>query len=120
MAVVSSANPDALIDEWQTHRLLRAVDVMTSQVDGSKSVCIDKLIAKGYDRSKVIMCGDSAGDYEAAKSNSVFFYPILAGRENESWQDFISEGFNRLINGNFREYGEAKLREFYNNLNNKH
>lgn len=120
VAVVSSANPDALIEEWQTHGLFSLIDTMSSQTDGSKADCIDRLVAKGYDRRGVIMCGDSAGDYEAAKKCGVLFYPIIAGRENESWQEFIFEGFGKFIDGSFKEYGDEKLRQFYNNLNNNH
>ena len=120
VAVISSANLDALHDEWQRHGLFPLVDAIASQSDGSKAGCIERLVTKGYDRSKVVMCGDSVGDYEAAKNNGVFFYPILACHENESWQEFISDGFDRLTSGSFKEYGEEKMRQFYKNLNNNH
>ncbi len=117
VAIVSSANLGAVLEEWGQHSLLDHVDVVMSQNDGSKAYCIGELLKKGYDKEDVIMCGDASGDLAAAEKNGVFFYPILVRKEKESWEEFISEGINRLLNGSYAEYGEAKKQEFYNNLN---
>ena len=39
------------------------------------------------------MIGDSPSDYYAAKNNKVLFFPILPGKENESWKFLLSKGF---------------------------
>ncbi len=117
VAIVSSANLGAVLEEWEQHGLLEQVDVVMSQNDGSKAYCIGELLKKGYDKENIIMCGDAPGDLAAAEKNGVFFFPILVRKEKESWEEFISEGLNRLLNGSYAEYGEAKKQEFYNNLN---
>jgi phosphoglycolate phosphatase-like HAD superfamily hydrolase len=117
VAIVSSANLGAVMEEWEQHGLLDHVDVVMSQNDGSKAYCIRELLKKGYEKENVIMCGDAPGDLAAAEKNGVFFYPILVRKEKESWEEFISEGLGRLIDGSYTEYGEAKKLEFYNNLN---
>jgi phosphoglycolate phosphatase-like HAD superfamily hydrolase len=116
VAIVSSANLGAVLEEWEQHGLLEHVDVIMSQNDGSKARCINELLKKGYGKQNVIMCGDAPGDLAAAEKNGVFFYPILVRREKESWTEFMSEGLNRLLNGSYAEYGETKKQEFYKNL----
>lgn len=117
VAIISSANLESILEEWNTHALINQVDVVMSQSNGSKEHCIAKLINKGYDRSRVIMCGDALGDLVAAEENKILFFPILAGRESQSWAEFISYGFPRFLDGNYLEYEKAKKSEFYNNLN---
>lgn len=116
VAIVSSANLDAVLEEWEQHGLMDHVDVVMSQNDGSKAYCISELLKKGYDKQNVIMCGDAPGDLAAAEKNGVFYYPILVRKEKESWAEFISEGLSRLLDGSYSEYGEGKKRQFYKNL----
>nr|MBE6545202.1 HAD family hydrolase [Oscillospiraceae bacterium] len=116
IAIVSSANLDAVLEEWEMHGLLAHVDVIMSQNDGSKAYCISELLKKGYEKDKVLMCGDAPGDLSAAEKNGVHFYPILVRQECASWHEFISDGFTRLIDGTYAEYGEIKKAQFYKNL----
>ncbi len=117
VAIVSSANLGAVLEEWEQHGLLDHVDVIMSQNDGSKAHCISELLKTGYNNINVVMCGDAPGDLAAAEKNRVFFFPILVRREKESWEEFISEGLTRLSEGRYDgEYQERKIKEFYNNL----
>ncbi len=117
VAIVSSANLDAVLEEWEQHRLLDHVDVVMSQNDGSKAYCISALLKLGYDKDKVLMCGDAPGDLSAAEKNGVAFYPILVKKEKESWVEFIDTGLTRLVNGKYAgEYQNKKTSEFYKNL----
>lgn len=116
IAIVSSANLDAVMEEWEMHGLLDHVDVVMSQNDGSKAYCIGELLKKGYEKEQVLMCGDAPGDLSAAEKNGVYFYPILVRREKESWEEFIHEGFAKLSNGEYTKYGEEKKAQFYKNL----
>ena len=117
VAIVSSANIEAVIDEWQKHKLLDSVDVVLSQNVGSKAYCISELLKKGYDTSNVVMCGDALGDMQSAEKNGVFYYPILVKKEKESWQEFIDIGLNNLLNGSYGgDYQKAKKQEFLSNL----
>ena len=117
VAIVSSANLDAVLAEWSEHGLLDLVDVVLSQNDGSKAYCIGELMKLGYDNINVVMCGDAPGDMTAAEKNGVFFYPILVRGEGESWSEFISEGLPRLTEGRFGgEYQDKKRCAFLKNL----
>ena len=117
IAIVSSANLGAIMDEWERHSLLPHVDLVLAQNAGTKSYCIRELLKKGYDKSKVIMCGDAPGDMDAANVNGVFYYPIKVGLERESWCEFIDIGFNKLLDGSYAgEYQAEKIDEFIKNL----
>lgn len=116
IAIVSSANLGAVLDEWEKHGLLEHTDIVLTQNVGSKAFCISELLKKGYDKENVLMCGDAPGDLKAAETNEVFYYPILVKKEKESWQDFINQGFSHLLNGSYEEYKTIKKRDFYKNL----
>ena len=117
IAVVSSANLGAIMDEWERHELLPCVDLVLAQDSGTKEYCIGELLKKGYERDKVIMCGDAVGDMYAAERNGVFYYPIKVNLEKESWLEFIDVGFNKLLDGSYAgEYQTLKNDEFIKNL----
>lgn len=118
IAIVSSANHQAVKEEWEQHGLLEYVDILLTQDMGSKTYCIGELMKKGYERSHVMMTGDAPGDFEAAKKNGVFFYPVLVRREKESWKEFKNVAVQRLVDGTFAgKYQKKKVDEFWDNLN---
>ena len=117
IAIVSSANLGAIMDEWERHELLPHVDLVLAQNAGTKAYCIGELLKKGYDPTKVVMCGDAPGDMDAAKVNGVFYYPIKVNLEKESWTEFIEVGFGKLLDGSYSgDYQSTKIDEFINNL----
>ena len=116
IAIVSSANLGAVLDEWEKHGLLEHTDIVLTQNVGSKAFCISELLKKGYNKENVLMCGDAPGDLKAAETNEVFYYPILVKKEKDSWQDFINQGFSHLLDGSYDEYETIKKRDFYKNL----
>lgn len=117
VAIVSSANEQAVLDEWKEHGLLEHVDIVLTQNIGSKAYCISKLIEKGYKRDNILMVGDALGDYEAAKVNEVLYYPILVKKEKESWERFLSEALDKFTNNTYMDkYQEQVVNEFEKNL----
>lgn len=117
IAIVSSANLQAVEEEWELYGLLDYVDILLAQNVGSKAFCIQELLKKGYDMDKTMMTGDAVGDYEAAKKNGVFYYPIRVRHEKESWEEFRAEAVNRLISGNYAgEYQKKQIDAFMDNL----
>ena len=63
------------------------------------------------------MIGDAKGDLYAAKNNGVLFFPIVPGKEDESWKQFISEGQFKFKNGTYSgSYEKSVLDEFTNSL----
>lgn len=112
--IISSANSTAVASEWKRFGLLEYVTRLFSQDDGSKSECIKMCIASGISPNSIIMCGDSPGDLEAARKNSVFFFPILVGREGESWQMFIDEVIPHINDVNWINDNQDKYIEMFN------
>lgn len=116
VAIVSSANYEAVKEEWTRFGLMDHVDIVLAQNAGSKKSCIAKLLTFGYDKTKVMMTGDAPGDMEAAQSNGVFYYPILVRHEPESWAK-IMEAARRLQAGTFAgAYQESLIKKFVDNL----
>lgn len=113
IAVVSGAAPETLEREWREGDISQYADIFLAQNAGSKSYCLGRLIDKGYSRGKVLMCGDALGDLSAAEKNGVLFYPILAGKEKESWERFPL-ALEKFVLGHYEGYGEKQ--DFLNNL----
>lgn len=117
IAIVSSANYEAVMEEWELYGLLEHVDVVMAQNVGSKAFCISEMLKKGYDKDKVLMAGDAPGDFDAAKKNDVFYYPILVRHEKESWEEFKAVAVSKLLDGQYGgAYHQQKIEEFLNNL----
>ncbi len=117
VAVVSSANRDAVEEEWTTHGLLEHVDIVLAQDVGSKAHCIAEMLKFGYAPDKVLMIGDAPGDSDAADANGVYYYPILVNKEPESWQELMATGLEKLKTGTYGgEYQDKKKKEFLQNL----
>ena len=116
VAVVSSANREAVEEEWARCGLLGSVDVLCCQDAGSKAACIAQLKAKGYAPDHILMVGDAPGDKAAAEKNGVWFYPILVRHEAESWAELVSTALARLTSGAYAPYGETIAEKFLANL----
>ena len=116
VAVVSSANREAVEEEWARCGLLGSVDVLCCQDAGSKAACIAQLKAKGYAPDHILMVGDAPGDKAAAEKNGVWFYPILVRHEAESWAELVSTALARLTSGVYAPYGETLAEKFLANL----
>jgi phosphoglycolate phosphatase-like HAD superfamily hydrolase len=117
LVAVSSANKEAVEAEWQKHHLKEDCRVLLTQEAGSKAFCIGELVKKGYDPKKLLMVGDAPGDRAAAAGNGVWFYPILVGKEGESWKALLDDAFPRLTAGKFNEeYQKQLIAAFEKNL----
>ena len=116
VAMVSSANRDAVEEEWGKFGLLQHTDIVLAQDVGSKAACIKEMLKFGYDLNKVVMVGDAPGDCDAAEKNGVHYYPILVNHEKESWDEAIAVGFGKLQSGEYAEYGAEMKRKFLANL----
>ncbi len=116
IAIVSSANHEALVSEWTEEKLMEYVDILMSQNDGSKKYCISQLLTKGYKKENLLMIGDAPADLDSAKENDVYFFPILVNKEKESWVEFKNNGFKLFLNGEYSKYNLAMQDKFYENL----
>ena len=116
VAMVSSANRDAVEEEWGKFGLLEHTDIVLAQDIGSKAACIAAMLKFGYDLDKVVMVGDAPGDCDAAEKNHVHYYPILVNHEKESWDEAIAVAFGKLQAGEYAEYGAEMKKKFLANL----
>lgn len=116
VAMVSSANRDAVEEEWGKFGLLEHTDIVLAQDVGSKAHCIAEMLKFGYDKDKVLMIGDAPGDCDSAEKNGVFYYPILVNHEKESWDEAIATAFAKLQAGEYVPYGAQKKQQFLHNL----
>jgi DNA repair photolyase len=76
------------------------------------------LASKGkYADNKILMIGDAKGDLDAARNNSILFYPIIPGNEDASWENFLDEGLGNFTRGIFAgSYENTLLSEFKKSL----
>ena len=116
VAMVSSANRDAVEEEWGKFGLLEHTDIVLAQDVGSKAACIKEMMKFGYDPKKVVMIGDAPGDCDAAEKNGVYYDPILVNHEKESWEEAIVTAFAKLQSGEYPDYGIQKKQAFLHNL----
>lgn len=117
VAVVSSANGEALENEWREHELDQHIKILLGQEAGTKAECIRSLLTKGYELDNSLMVGDSPGDLDAALENHIGFFPIIVGKEKESWIELQSTGLENLISGNFiGAYQDQLIKSFKDSL----
>src|SRR5262249_30590697 len=99
--VVSQTPTEALEREWAEHDLSSLVRVIVGQEVGTKTDHL-KLAASGkYPSNKILMIGDAPGDFKAAKSNLALFYPIIPGKEEDSWQPLYDEALDVFFAGRY-------------------
>ncbi len=113
IVVVSSANTQALEFEWKQHDLFQFTDMIYGQEAGSKVFCIQQILSYGFDPSKVLMIGDAYGDMKAAEAAGVLFFPVLFGKEPQSWIEFQHNALPKLLNGDYeKDYHQAMKNAF--------
>lgn len=101
IAIVSSANPQAVHEEWSRFGFMELVDYVMAQDAGTKAECIHALLERGYEKNCTMMVGDAPGDHGAAKANDVLYYPIVPGHEVDSWQRLTAEAFDKFFRGEY-------------------
>lgn len=117
IVIVSSANAQAVNEEWNRYGFMPYVDCVCAQDVGTKAFCISELVKKGYEPDKILMCGDAPGDLEAAERNGVLYYPILVRKEKDSWLRLAEEAAEHFFRGEYAgEYADAWKEEFWKNL----
>lgn len=116
VAIVSSANRDAVEEEWEKHGLLAHTDILLAQDCGSKAHCIQTMLNFGYDPAKVLMVGDAPGDCDAAEKTGVWYYPILVNWEEESWRELKDNALDLLKDGTYGAIQAEKKQVFVENL----
>jgi len=109
LVILSSANQDAILREWESAGLLPYVRLVASQDMGTKEACLKGLIAKGYALDKVLVIGDAKGDYYAARENFAHYYQIKYQEEEQCWKAFNAEYRDLFFQGSYAYDGDEVL-----------
>ena len=113
MMVISQTPCDALEREWAEHDISKFVEIIAGQEMGTKTEHLKFAAVDNYAADKILMIGDAPGDHKAAKANGVLFFPILPGREEDSWERLHGEALDRFFAGTYAgEYEEELFAEF--------
>ncbi|SRR6266404_616408 len=107
--VVSQTPTEALMREWEEHKLEGYVRAIAGQELGTKKQHLKVATAGKYGPGRVLMVGDAPGDLEAARANGALFFPINPGHEEKSWERFYNEGVHAFLDGKFAGAYEAGL-----------
>ena len=107
--VVSQTPVEALVREWQEHNIDGYVHVIAGQELGTKTAHLRYASQGKWADDHKLMIGDAPGDMKAARDNNAFFFPVNPGHEEESWQLFYEEAFDRFIEGTYGGAYEEKL-----------
>lgn len=82
-----------------------------------KRGCYRRASSKGYQKERLMMVGDSPGDLAAAEQNQVAFFPILVGKEAQSWADLKEAVAAAFVTGELSDLDFNSLKEtFWHNL----
>jgi len=113
LIVVSSTPLEALEREWAEHDIAKYAQVIAGQEMGNKADHLRYATAGKYELEHVLMIGDAPGDLAAAKANGALFYPILPGKEVESWTRFRDDAFGRFLDQTYAgDYEATRIAEF--------
>lgn len=106
---VSQTPAEALMREWEENNLLGHMSAIAGQELGTKGEHIRMAAGGKYPKDKILKIGDALGDRKAALENGVLFYPICPKHEEESWERFHREAYDRFLNGTYAGDYEKKL-----------
>jgi phosphoglycolate phosphatase-like HAD superfamily hydrolase len=110
---ISQTPTEALKREWAEHLIDQYVTVIAGQEMGTKTEHLKHAATGKYAPEKILMIGDAPGDFNAAKKNGALFFPIVPGREEDSWNRLDEEGLDRFFAGQYAgAYESALVKEF--------
>ena len=111
VVVVSSATSSSLNKDWKRVGLDMYVSEILGQEAGSKKEQLITSTAGKYEGEHILMIGDALGDYQAVQKVNGLFYPILPGREIESWEMLLREGIPLFLEEKYKGSYQDKLLE---------
>ncbi len=114
IGVISSATKEGLETDWKSGGIAEFTSVILGKENGTKKEQLKSVADGKYDKDCILMIGDAIGDLEAAKSINALFYPIVAGKEVESWKKFHDEALKMFFECKYSgEYEKKLIDEFY-------
>jgi len=107
--VVSATPAEALRREWEEHGIAKFVGLIAGQELGKKEEQLGLTTKGKYRGGNILMVGDALGDQKAAKAVGARFYPVVPGREDESWERFRDEIIDEFLEGRYTQAKEVEL-----------
>ncbi len=108
--ICCSATPtEALVREWQEHKIDHYPRVIAGQEMGTKAEHLQYAAGGKYAPGHVLMIGDAPGDLKAARSVNALFYPINPGNETSCWKRLFQEALDRFFRGEYAGAYESGL-----------
>ncbi|MEO0447869.1 MAG: HAD hydrolase-like protein, partial [Verrucomicrobiota bacterium] len=119
--VVSSTPLEALEHEWTKAGLRTAVRFICGKELGTKVQHLETALSCGYAHHRVLMIGDAPKDLESAENAGVRFFPVMPGRENDSWKELRTTVFPAFLSDEYSQEEEhQRVTEFRNSLPENH
>jgi len=120
LVIVSQTPLEALEREWEENNLRKYVKYIAAQEHGTKSEQLSGAAKGKYEECKILMTGDAMADFDAARSNGVLFYPIIPGREEQSWAVFNTDALDRFLSNTYSgKFEDDLIKEFLKALPDK-
>ncbi len=113
MIVCSQTPTEALVREWDEHKIEGYVHMIAGQELGTKAQHLDYAAKGKFDANRCLMIGDAPGDMKAAKANGFLFFPIVPGKEEESWKNLHTEAIDKFFALEYEGAYEAQLIEAF-------
>lgn len=115
--VVSATPTEALEREWSRIGLAKYMRIIAGQEYGTKQDHFQQAAHNKYPSNHILMIGDALGDLAAARSVNALFYPIVPGKEDQSWERFSLEAHKLFLTEKYEgEYENQCITEFENAL----
>ncbi len=109
MMVVSATPAEALHREWEEHGIDKYVALIAGQELGKKEEQLGLTVQGKYPAGHVLMVGDALGDLKAARAAGALFYPVVPGREDESWRIFKETIIEQFLSGQYTRDTETQF-----------
>lgn len=116
IAIVSRANRKALVEEWKIHGLLPYVNHILAQDSGTKEVAIGHMLEQGYAKEAMLLLGNTPSDLKVVENTGISFFPILVGKEEESWALFTDTILPAFLDGKYANLEAEYIKAFKANL----
>lgn len=114
IVVVSSASSKGLVEDWTAGGIEKYTHKIMGQENGTKKQQLKNAVNGEYSKGHTLMIGDAIGDYEAAVSVDALFFPVMPGKEEQSWKEFFDVASNKFFDGTFDgEYQNSLVEEFF-------
>ena len=113
LVVVTQTPEEAVEREWRESGLLPYARAILGPAQGTKGQMLARAARGRYAAGRVLMIGDAPGDLRAAREAGAAFFPILPGREPESWARLRGEAYPRFREGRWTaDYEAGPVAEF--------